>query len=117
MKTLKDTIDGMLSDDWKVRLVAELEQLDIRIFHLEKHIQKLGEDSPEISLLQVQLDSMKKYRDALMARATVFDIEFKLPSIPERAKEDCCCCRLMVPDDSIDPISALIIGYMLGGSK
>lgn len=117
MKTLKETVDGMLSDDWKVRLVAELEQLDIRIFHLEKHIQKLGEDSPEFSLLQVQFDSMKKYRDALMARATVFDIEFKLPSIPERAKEDHCCCQSMDLDDLIDPMSAFIIGYMLGGSK
>lgn len=26
MKTLRDTIDGMMSDDWKERLVAEIEQ-------------------------------------------------------------------------------------------
>ena len=111
MKTLKETVDGMLSDDWKVRLVAELEQLDIRIFHLEKHIQKLGEDSPEISLLQVQLDSMKKYRDALMARATVFDIEYKLPSIEERVK------TFHFEDNTLDPMFWLFVLFYLSINK
>lgn len=92
MKTLKDTIDGMLSSDWKDRLVAEIEQCDIRIFQLERHMQKIGKDSPEYSLLEAQLAAMNEYMKTLTTRASVFQISYKLPSIEERMKT-CCCCQ------------------------
>lgn len=86
MKTLKDTVDGMLSDDWKERLVAEIEQADIRMYQLAEHMREIGEDSPEYSLLQAQLDHQSQYTNDLIARATTFGIEYKLPTMEELEK-------------------------------
>lgn len=86
MKTLKETVPGMLSKDWKVRLVAEIEQCDIRIFQLEQHLQKIGKDSPECSLLEAQLQAMNEYLKTLTTRASVFEVDYKLPSLSERMK-------------------------------
>lgn len=117
MKTLKDTVNDMLSKDWKTRLIAEIEQCDIRIFQLEQHLQKIGKDSPEYSLLEAQLQAMKEYLKTLTTRASVFEVDYKLPSIEERMKT-CCCCEF---NPSSDPYNAafytFLIGYMLGGSK
>lgn len=81
MKELKDTVNGMLSSDWKERLVAEIEQADIRRYKLAEHMTKIGEDSPEYSLLMSQLGHMNDYISDLTARAVAFDIKFELPSI------------------------------------
>lgn len=83
MKELKDTIDDMLSSDWKKRLVAEIEQADIRRYKLVEHMTKIGEDSPEYSLLMSQLGHMTEYINDLTARAVAFDIKFELPSTKE----------------------------------
>lgn len=117
MKTLKDTIDGMLSDDWKTRLVAEIEQCDIRLFQLEQHMQKIGKDSPEYSLLEAQMKAMNEYLKTLTTRASVFEVDYKLPSIEERMKT-CCCCEFNPASDPYDAtLYTFLIGYMLGGSK
>lgn len=117
MKTLKETIPGMLSKDWKIRLVAEIEQCDIRIFQLDQHLQKIGKDSPEYSLLEAQMKAMNEYLKTLTTRASAFEVDYKLPSIEERMKT-CCCCEF---NPSSDPYNAafytFLIGYMLGGSK
>lgn len=110
MKTLKDTIDRMLSDDWKDRLVAETEQLDIRIFELERHMEKIGSNSPEYSLLSEQLDAMRAYYKTLTARLAVFGIEYKRPTLDVRMTTDCCA---MSPDWS----AAFYAGYLLGGFR
>ena len=88
MKTLEETVIGMLSDDWKERLIAEIEQCDIRMYHLGKHLVAIGEDSPEYSLLEEQYNAMDKYLSLLVARATVFDVHYTLPSVKDlEAKE------------------------------
>ena len=87
MKSLKDTVEGMLSTNWKERLVAEIEQCDIRIYNLSRHLEKIGEDSPEYSLLTAQLEHQTAYLNDLMARANTFDIDFELPSAEEARKK------------------------------
>jgi protoheme ferro-lyase len=117
MKTLKETIPGMLSKDWKERLVTEIEQCDIRLFQLEQHMQKIGKDSPEYSLLEAQMKAMNEYLKTLTTRASVFEIDYKLPSIEERMKT-CCCCEFNPVSDPYDAaLYTLLICYMLGGSK
>lgn len=115
MKTLRDTIDGMMSDDWKERLVAEIEQCDLRMYGLEKHLKKIGEDSPEYSLLQEQYDAMGKYLSILIARATTFDIKYNLPSFENRIEET------RIPDafksDSRDMLWLFILLYLMGGGN
>ena len=116
MKTLKETIPGMLSKDWKERLVAEIEQCDIRLYQLEQHMQKIGEDSPEYSLLEAQMKAMNEYLKTLTTRASVFEVEYKLPSIEERMKT--CCCEFKPSSDPYDyALCTFLIAYMLGGSK
>lgn len=117
MKTLKETIPGMLSKNWKIQLVAEIEQCDIRIFQLEQHLQKIGSDSPEYSLLEAQLQAMKEYLKTLTTRASVFEVNYKLPSIEEHMKT-CCCCEFKPSSDPYDAtLYTFLIGYLLGGSK
>ena len=45
MKELKDTIDLMVSEDYKERFLAELYQLEIRISKLEKLIKDYRSNS------------------------------------------------------------------------
>lgn len=115
MKTLRDSIAGMMSDDWKERLVAEIEQCDLRMYGLEKHLKKIGEDSPEYSLLQEQYDTMGKYLSILIARATTFDIKYNLPSFENRIEET------RIPDafksDSRDMLLLFILMYLMGGGN
>lgn len=118
MKTLNDTIPSMLSKDWKERLVAEIEQLDIRLYNLECHMEKIGEDSPEYSLLKAQRDSMTEYLKTLTARATTFEISYTLPSIQERMK------KIPMPAQfdfskcsNIDPMFLLFMMFYLCSTK
>jgi len=66
---LKDTIDLMLSNNWKDRLQAEYFQLDIRIKKLEPYIELLTKEAREkgvgridLMFLRRQIKHMKKYR-------------------------------------------------------
>lgn len=87
MKILRDTINGMLSDDWKERLISEIEQCDIRLYNLERHMDKIGKESPEYSLLEAQRDAMGEYLKTITARATSFGVEYRLPSLEKRFEE------------------------------
>jgi len=87
MITLKDTVSKMLSSNWEDHLVSEIEQCDIRLYNLERHMDKIGKDSPEYSLLEAQRDAMGEYLKTITARATSFGIEYRLPSLEKRFKE------------------------------
>lgn len=71
---LKDTIDLMLSDNWKDRLQAEYFQLDIRIKKLEPYIELLTKEAKQkggrldLMFLRRQIKHMKKYRQELETR-------------------------------------------------
>lgn len=87
---LKDTIEGMQSDDYKQRFIAEYEQVCIRIKKLERFVGKIKyakyadaeepkHDCP-LGLLQKQLFSMNVYRLILETRAEEFE-HIELPKI------------------------------------
>lgn len=70
---LKDTIERMLSDDYKERLIAEYQQLGIRIEKLREAIFQYSSDnkdwpSEKRALYQKQLDVMRQYQDVLTER-------------------------------------------------
>lgn len=73
---LKDTIEGMLSDDYKERFKAEYKQLIIRLDRLETIINKFYDDdldftlSCPIELLIDQSDIMERYVEVLRKRAS-----------------------------------------------
>lgn len=85
------------------------------MYGLEKHLKKIGEDSPEYSLLQEQYDAMGKYLSILIARATTFDIKYNLPSFENRIEET------RIPDafkyDSRDMLWLFILMYLMGGGN
>lgn len=78
---IKDTIDLMISDDYKDRFVAEYWQLRHRYESLAKMIEKyhLGkldfEPDCSIELLQHQSDSMHSYLVCLETRAKIEKIK------------------------------------------
>lgn len=89
MKTLKDTVDGMLSEKFEDRLIAEIEQLDIRIYNLEKRINKISKDDPEYGFLNTQYVHMTDYINDLLSRAKAMNVEVVLPSIENRIHDVC----------------------------
>lgn len=78
---IKDTVDLMISDDYKDRFVAEYWQLRRRYESLAKMIEKyyLGkldfEPDCSIELLQHQSDSMHSYLVCLETRAKIEKIK------------------------------------------
>lgn len=77
---LKDTIQMMISDDYRLRFRAEYQQLQIRIQKLERVIENYNAQEPEFiptcpeRLLRSQLDTMKIYAFILEARACIENI-------------------------------------------
>ena len=73
--TLADTVDWMLSEDYKKRLKAEYWQIDMRIESLYRIIHGYnwqGKPLPEgcsIDLLLWQIDAMERYEKVLARRA------------------------------------------------
>lgn len=70
---LKDTVERMLSDDYKERLIAEYQQLEIRLEALKEAIFQYGLgnqnwSSERYALFQKQFDAMKVYQDILTKR-------------------------------------------------
>lgn len=66
MMELKDTVNNMLSDDWKKRLLAEYQQAKIGLAGLEGYIYKLSVGEAEkpkcgMNLLFAQQIQMKNY--------------------------------------------------------
>lgn len=88
MKELKDTVDMMLSDDYKERFKAEFHQLQTRTIRLEEMFDKwdaCGDDEVEQALgftpktpylvLRAQLRAMQAYLDILGERAHIEGVE------------------------------------------
>lgn len=77
---LKDTVELMLSDNWKDRLKAELDQLDIRIQKLEATIERWTKDKSKLSrpvylpLFRRQLRYMKGYQKVLKHRMWLIEL-------------------------------------------
>lgn len=73
---LKDTIEGMISDDYVRRMIAEYRQLNIRIAGLTKEIDNYRDKYSlvEIELLNRQLEAMEQYKKILRLRASLDNI-------------------------------------------
>lgn len=80
---LDDTINGMISDDYKERFIAEYQQVAIRCNKLDNLIRlyKSGELeftlNCSIDLLTSQLCAMKEYKELLEIRADIEDINIE----------------------------------------
>ena len=78
---LKDTIEDMLSSDYKKRFLAEYNQLAIRTVKLKTFIQQYKTNSLNciptcpISTLESQLNYMENYLRLLTVRANLEDIQ------------------------------------------
>lgn len=97
MKTLKDTIDLMLSDSWDDRLRAEIYQCQIRKNKLKDVLDKMPKDDPSYEMLESQYIHMIDYLVDLQSRAAAFgvvlDSEYEREE-PDPMLECCCCCPL-----------------------
>ena len=80
---LKDTVDGMLSKDYKERFIAEYNQAVIRrdkLFDmLDKYMNKTlcFEPKSNIGLLLAQLDILNAYINILRLRAGQEEVEIR----------------------------------------
>lgn len=130
MKTLKDTVEGMLSKDWKTRLVAEIEQCDLRLMGIHKRMLAIGTDDPEYPVLNSQSIHMIDYLNDLLARAACYGIEFSLPSgeaSHELGKSKMCESCSDSDDEMIDPrcksplsdewARLFLLLYLFGGNE
>lgn len=80
IKTLKDTVELMNSDDYKERFVAEYKQLTIRYQGLKTMLEKW--DKGELNfepicprnVYKLQIKVMEDYITVLQARAAIEDI-------------------------------------------
>ena len=81
MIELKDTVEMMISDDYKERFVAEYAQLKIRYKKLYAVLEKYAADKLDfkptcpIEILYEQLDHMEAYLNVLETRAKYEGIE------------------------------------------
>lgn len=81
MKELKDTVDLMLSEDYKERFIAEYHQTKIRYDNLHKMIVKMEagvlnfQPTCGIDLLRTQAAQMGSYLYVLEVRAEIEGIE------------------------------------------
>ena len=77
---LKDTVELMISSDYNNRFTAEYCQLDIRIKKLQAMLKKYRDNeldfvpSCSYELLSKQLEAMIQYRDCLLERSIIEDI-------------------------------------------
>ena len=78
---LKDTIELMISSDYNNRFRAEYYQLEVRIDKLQTMLEKYKNNqldfvpSCSYELLSKQLDAMVQYRDCLLERSIIEDID------------------------------------------
>ena len=104
--TLKNTVDLMLSDDYKERFIAEYYQTKIRYDKLHRMIVKMEADTlnfePKCSILTLRDQAlyMGEYLHTLEIRAEIEGIDLKInPNItldfPNSASKD--------PEDGSDP--------------
>lgn len=78
---LKDTIQGMTSDDYKERFKAEYQQVEIRVIKLHDMIERWDAGKLDFvptcprHILHGQLCAMYAYKDFLFERAQIEDIQ------------------------------------------
>lgn len=72
---LEDTIEGMLSADFKERLKAEYQQVSKRVLGLNEYLLKDDVDVFDRELLELQLYYMTGYRHILVIRANHLGIK------------------------------------------
>lgn len=85
---LENTVELMISDDYNNRFRAEYYQLEVRIDKLQTMLEKYRNNQldfvPKCSydLLSKQLEAMIQYRDCLLERSIIEDIDgfFKIKS-------------------------------------
>ena len=83
---LKDTVEMMVSDDYKERFVAEYTQLKIRYDKLYAVLEKYAADKLDfkptcpIEILYEQLDHMGAYLSVLETRAKYENIQLPNPA-------------------------------------
>lgn len=72
---LRDTVEGMLSDKWEERILAEYQQLCIRMDRIEKNAGKMGKKETytkkevmPMVILTIQYKIMESYKDVLEER-------------------------------------------------
>ena len=81
---LKDTVNGMISDDYKERFKAEYIQLDTRLNKLKDILNKYAKNTLDftpksrIELLIAQAKCMEEYKDILRERAAQEEINIDL---------------------------------------
>ena len=81
MKELKDTVEGMLSSDYKERFKAEYYQLKIRCDKLASMVKKWDEGKLDFTptcpreIYADQLDYMYHYLTVLKERAKIENVE------------------------------------------
>lgn len=79
----KNTVNGMCSEDWKERLVAEYQQLIERIYRMKVMIVLWKENrldyTPKYPLYvaEDQLQGMERYRESLEYRAICEGIDLR----------------------------------------
>lgn len=82
---LKDTVDLMLSDNYKERFQAEFHQLNIRIAEVRRLLKGYREGNfttnCPFELLYKQLIFMLIYRDMLKERAEIENIDLSVDSL------------------------------------
>ena len=77
IRTLKDTVELMNSDDYKERFIAEYEQLTIRYQELKLMLDKWNKGALNFkptcpkSLYNLQIRAMEDYIAVLQARAAI----------------------------------------------
>lgn len=109
MKTLKDTVDLMLSDDWRDRLRAEIYQCQIRKNRLQAILETLPKSDASYDMLQSQYIHMIDYLVDLQSRAGAFGIELD-SEFEEDPMSQCCCCK---PNDCNTNNVADMIDYLV----
>ena len=84
MIVLKDTINAMISDDYKERFVAEYQQLIIRCKSLKAMLEKWDKSELDFTptcpygIYKIQIEAMEHYIDILETRAVIEDIDLQV---------------------------------------
>ena len=84
---LKDTINGMISDDYKERFIAEYQQVKIRLEKLETMLDRLEKGELDFtpkckrSTLERQAIIMRGYKRTLIERAIEERIDYIIDEV------------------------------------
>lgn len=76
---MKNSVDYMLSDDWKQRFIAEYAQLVTRIEKIIDIVwdEESVDNAGPLGLLDLQVDKMTEYKQILEIRADIYGIDLE----------------------------------------